>query len=248
MLKKTSIAAALTAATTMLLIAGGCTAGSAGKSEMSGATDYAKMTPEALADHLIFETNSFKLDQPVPEGGEARARLVQDELQKTCSELRGKPIDPETAGKINAMARATLEYPEGGIKLGDWQRGRELAWSGFGYRVGHKNDDHDKRQPGGNCYNCHQLATDRTGGTIGPVLTNYGKLRGTSDAMLKYAYEVIYNPHTYFACTHMPRMGAKGLLTTEQISHIMAYLFDPESPVNTGTVPSAGGEGDEGSD
>jgi len=50
--------------------------------------------------------------------------------------------------------------------------------------------------------------------------------------MLKYAYEVIYNPHSYFACTNMPRMGANGVLNQEQISHILAYLFDPESPVN----------------
>ena len=63
-------------------------------------------------------------------------------------------------------------------------------------------------------------------------MTGYGKLRGRSEEILKYTYEVIYNPHTYFACTKMPRMGAKGLLTDEQISHIMAYLFDPQSPVN----------------
>ena len=30
----------------------------------------------------------------------------------------------------------------------------------------------------------------------------------------------------------MPRFGAQGALTEEQISHIMAYLLDPESPVN----------------
>jgi sulfur-oxidizing protein SoxX len=30
----------------------------------------------------------------------------------------------------------------------------------------------------------------------------------------------------------MPRLGANGILTSEQISHIMAYLLDPESPVN----------------
>jgi sulfur-oxidizing protein SoxX len=63
-------------------------------------------------------------------------------------------------------------------------------------------------------------------------LTGYGKLRGSSEPILKYTYDVIYNPHAYFACTHMPRIGAKGLLTDEQISHVMAYLFDPESPVN----------------
>jgi len=76
------------------------------------------------------------------------------------------------------------------------------------------------------------MATDRTGGNIGPSLTGYGKLRGNSEAMLKYTYDLIYNPHAYFACTKMPRLGANGVLSEEQISHILAYLFDPESPVN----------------
>jgi sulfur-oxidizing protein SoxX len=196
--------------------------------------DYGAMTGEELAEYLVFQPGNFKLDQPVQEGGTAEKRLVQDELQKTCSALRGKPVDGDTAAKIREMARETIVYPEGGIELGDWRIGRELAWSGFGWRVGHKNDDHSKAEngPGGNCYNCHQLATDRTGGTLGPILTGYGKTRGNSEAVVKYAYEVIYNPHTYFACTNMPRQGAKGLLTQEQISHVLAYLFDPESPVN----------------
>lgn len=198
------------------------------------APDYTKMSAEELAEYLIFKSKGFKLDQEVQEGGKAEARFVQDEIQKICTPLRGERPESEIAAKVNTMARQTIKYPEGGIKLGDWKIGRELAWSGYGYRIGHRVDDHSKRAngPGGNCYNCHQLATDRTGGTIGPSLTGYGKLRGTNEAVLKYAYEVIYNPHAYFACTNMPRMGAKNLLTQEQISHLMAYLFDPESPVN----------------
>lgn len=221
----------------------------AGEQKLTGkAAEYVQMTPEALAEHLIFETKSFKLDQEMQEGVTGRDRLVQDELQMTCSKFRNDPVDPETAGKINAMARETIKYPEGGIKLGDWQRGRQLAWSGFGYRVGHRNDDHNSQTPGANCYNCHQLATDRTGGTIGPQLTNYGKLRGTSEPILKYTYEVLYNPHTFYACTNMPRMGANGVLSEQQISDIMAYLLDPESPVNqaAGTPKAGDDSGEEG--
>jgi sulfur-oxidizing protein SoxX len=196
--------------------------------------DIAKMTPEQLAEHLLFNSDSFKLDQKVQEGGVSRQRLEQDDLQKACSVKGGGPVAANTSARVMAMARNSIKYPEGGIKLGDWKIGRELAWSGFGFRVGHRTDDHsaDANGPGGNCYNCHQLATDRTGGNIGPALTGYGKLRGNSDAILKYTYEVIYNPHAYFPCTHMPRIGAQNLLTAEQISHVMAYLFDPESPVN----------------
>jgi sulfur-oxidizing protein SoxX len=193
--------------------------------------DYTTMSSKELAEHITLKTNSYKSGDDQM-GGKTTQRLVQDELQKICTGLRGKPTDAATYSKINEMAKATIKYPEGGIKLGDWKKGRELAWSGFGWRVGHKNDDHSKKEPGANCYNCHQLATDRTGGSIGPELTGYGKTRGNSEAMLKYAYEVIYNPHSYFACTNMPRMGANGVLNQEQISHILAYLFDPESPVN----------------
>jgi sulfur-oxidizing protein SoxX len=225
-LKKLTAFGAVLASSTLLVAC-------AGDQKLEGkAAQYTEMTPEALAEYLIFETNSFRLDDKMQEGGTGRDRLTQDELQKTCTSFRGKPTDSETILAISTAARETIKYPEGGIKLGDWERGRELAWSGFGYRTGHRNDDHDSRQPGANCYNCHQLATDRTGGTIGPSLTGYGKIRGTSDAMLKYAYEVIYNPHTYFPCTNMPRMGANGMLDEQQMSDILAYLFDPESPVN----------------
>ena len=197
-------------------------------------TDITKMPAAELAEHLIFNSSSFKLDQKTQEGGVTRDRMVQDELQKACTVIGGGAVDADNAAKVSAMARADMKYPEGGIKLGDWKIGRQLAWSGFGYRVGHKTDDHSKAAngPGGNCYNCHQLATDRTGGNIGPSLTGYGKMRGSSEPILKYTYEVIYNPHAYFPCTHMPRIGANDVLTAEQISHVMAYLFDPESPVN----------------
>lgn len=224
----------LAALATTVLTIGIPAANQAGESDKAAAVDYTKMSPEALAEHLMLNTSSFKLDQPVQEGGSAGKRLEQDEIQKLCTPLRGNPVDSATAEKVVALARDSIRYPEGGIQLGDWKLGRELAWSGFGYRVGHNTDDHSlaENEPGGNCYNCHQLATDRTGGNIGPPLTGYGKLRGNSEPILKYTYDVIYNAHAYFACTHMPRLGANGILTSEQISHIMAYLFDPESPVN----------------
>jgi len=224
----------LAALATTVLAIGIPAANHAGESDKAAAVDYTGMSPEALAEHLMLNSKSFKLDQPVQEGGTSGKRLEQDEIQKLCTPLRGNAVDSATAEKVVALARDSIRYPEGGIQLGDWKIGRELSWSGFGYRVGHKTDDHSLAEngPGGNCYNCHQLATDRTGGNIGPPLTGYGKLRGTSEPILKYTYEVIYNPHAYFACTHMPRLGANGILTSEQISHIMAYLFDPESPVN----------------
>lgn len=200
-------------------------------SSASGEVDYTQMSANELAEYLIFEAGGFKLDEQVQEGGTAKQRLFQDELQKVCSETHNKPSSQQSA-KIIADAKASIKYPDGEIKLGEWKKGRDLAWSGFGYRVSHKYDNHNKKQVGGNCYNCHQIATDRQGGTIGPSLTGYGKLRGNSQEILRLTYAIIYNAHSIFPCTRMPRQGANGLLTQEEILHIMAYLFDPKSPVN----------------
>lgn len=246
MLKKTSIAAAVAAASALLLIAGGCAATSTGKAETAKpetakpaqdtakpkAVDYTAMTPTALAEYLIFESGSYDLDQPTQEGTNGRARLTQDEIQKACTLKKSEELSDEARAKVMALAAASIRYPEGGIKLGDWKKGRQLAWSGFGFRTAHNPDKHGPGEAGGNCYNCHQLATDRTGGTIGPSLTDYGKIRGSSPEMLKYTYDIIYNANATFPCTNMPRNGANGILNDAQIADIMAYLFDPESPVN----------------
>lgn len=196
MSKKTLVAAVLVAATSMLLITGGCSATNADKnaSASPGKVDYTKMSPAALAEYLIFETDSYELNQPTQEGATGRARLTQDEIQKTCSLMKGQEADDKTREKVMALAAASIKYPEGGIKLGDWKKGRELAWSGFGFRTAHNQDDHTNREAGGNCYNCHQLATDRTGGDIGPSLTAYGKNRGASEDMLKYTYDTHTSP------------------------------------------------------
>ena len=34
------------------------------------------------------------------------------------------------------------------------------------------------------------------------------------------------------ACSNMPRFGANKVLTEKQIKDLVAFLFDPESPVN----------------
>ena len=58
--------------------------------------DMTKMTPEQLAEHLIFNSGSFKLDQEVQEGGVSKQRLVQDDLQKACSVKDKTKLDPAT--------------------------------------------------------------------------------------------------------------------------------------------------------
>jgi L-cysteine S-thiosulfotransferase len=227
--KKTRFAAGL-AAFAAILIAAGCAGTDTSDAGKDGKADLTKMSSYELADYLVFN-GGFNLDQEAQEGGTARDRMIQDDLQKMCSETRNTP-SAEQAGQIIADARASLKYPEGGIQLGDWKKGGELAWGGFGFRLAHNPDDHSRREPSGNCYNCHALSPERTGGNLGPSLTGYGKTRGNNEATRRFVYEMIYNPHAYFPCTNMPRMGAKGLLSEQAIADIMAYVLHPDSPVN----------------
>ena len=111
--------------------------------------DYTEMSAEELAEYLIFKANGFDTDMKTQEGGTVRARLQQDKLQKTCSALNGGQIDSATAQKVTEMARENTIYPDGGIELGDWKKGQTIAENAYGYRVGHKIDDHEARQTGG---------------------------------------------------------------------------------------------------
>lgn len=196
--------------------------------------DYTKMSAEELAEYLIFESKGFNVDDKTQEGGTVRDRLKQDEIQKECSKLKGKPVDEATAEKVTKLAMKAMVYPEGGIKLGDWKKGQALSQNAFGFRVGHKVDDHSKKETGGMCMNCHQLEQSKVerSGTLGVSLIGYGKTLGNDEDAKKHAYQVIYNPHTLFPCTNMPRFGANGVLTQEKIADLLAYLLDPESPVN----------------
>ncbi len=221
-------ARSILAALCLTVLAGGYAA-AAGSSDEA---DYTEMSSEELAEHLIFKAKGFKTEMATQEGTTVRERLTQDELQKICSG-RGAP-DGDTVQKALNLAQASMEYPEGDIKMGDWKKGQALAENAFGFRVGHNIDDHSKRETGGLCINCHKMEEKKAirSGTLGPSLVGFGNNRGRDEQAKKYTYEVLYNPHAYFPCTKMPRFGANGVLTQEKISHIMAYLLDPDSPVN----------------
>jgi L-cysteine S-thiosulfotransferase len=69
-------------------------------------------------------------------------------------------------------------------------------------------------------------------GTIGPSLYNFGKQRGFTPDMQKYAYGKVFNSQAFSACSSMPRFGHSGILTEAQIKDVVALLMDPESPIN----------------
>ena len=156
-------------------------------------------------------------------------RLDQDDVQKACSgHDPAQPLDKAVAERIEKAELATIKYPAGSL-MGDWKNGERIAQSG----VGKQYSDDPKAVAGGNCYACHQLGkAELAFGTIGPSLYNFGKLRGFTPEMRKYAYAKVYNAEAFSACSNMPRFGHHGILTEQQIKDVVALLMDPDSPVN----------------
>lgn len=155
-------------------------------------------------------------------------RLTQTEQQAACSGPVGMPLPPNAA-KIQAEAQASVKVPADGQYLGSWEAGEKIAQTGTGMQF----SDDPAKPNGGNCYACHELAArELSFGNLGPSLKQYGKLRGNSEPMLKYTWTRIWNTHAFNPCAHMPRFGAAGILTEQQIKDVMALLFDPASPVN----------------
>jgi len=159
-------------------------------------------------------------------------RLVQDKSQQICSKIGDAKLTEAEAAEVVKLARDSIKYPESGKLVGDWKIGDKLAHDGAGDRI--RNGKLEKRNENGAlCQNCHALAAGEVNvGNVGPSLTGYGAQRGNSDAIAKYTYEKIYNAWTYFPCSNMPRLGATGHLTPEQITHVVAFLIDPQSPIN----------------
>jgi L-cysteine S-thiosulfotransferase len=163
---------------------------------------------------------------------EHATRLVQDRSQQICSKIGDAKLTQEEAAEVVKLARASMKYPPSGKLVGDWKLGDKLAHDGAGDRIrGGKLEK--RKENGGLCQNCHALAPGEVNvGNVGPSLTGYGLQRGTSEAIAKLTYERIYNGWAYAPCSNMPRLGATGHLTPEQITHMVAYLIDPASPIN----------------
>ncbi|NMG33505.1 sulfur oxidation c-type cytochrome SoxX [Azoarcus sp. TTM-91] len=189
-------------------------AATAGLSAAAG-EDYDAQTREMMQ-------SSFKEN-----GIASKYRQLQLDFQKACSAL----VPPSAAAmkQIEAEQMQTVRWPDDGKFFGDWKEGEKIAQSGRGLTWTDKAGESN----GGGCYNCHQLAPQELSfGTIGPSLHRYGKLRGSDEGMVKYTWGKLWNAKAYNACSQMPRMGDAHILSEAQIKHVMAYLFDPASPVN----------------
>jgi L-cysteine S-thiosulfotransferase len=207
---KKSIYIALAAASVVL-------AGCAGS--YSASVDYDKMAKDVIM-------KSF-----VPTGQSKMEWLNQDSVNLACtdSDVNGKDIDSALRKKVEEENMKLVKFPSDGNYFGDWKAGEKLAQSGRGGTW----LDKPGAANGGNCYNCHKISnTEISYGTLGPSLYQYGKLRGNSEAVLKYTWGKLYNAKAYNACTNMPRFGSQNILTEAQMKDLMALLLDPNSPVN----------------
>jgi sulfur-oxidizing protein SoxX len=154
-------------------------------------------------------------------------RLDPDAVQRACNLHADNP--PEAVAKPLEKAQLdAVKYPSGSL-LGDWKSGARIADSGRGMQWSEKPGS----PGGGGCYNCHQLSPKQESyGTLGPSLLGFAKTRGYGPEIQRYAYAKIYNAKAFNLCSQMPRFGATGSLTEQQMKDLTAYLMDPNSPVN----------------
>ncbi len=164
-------------------------------------------------------------------------RLDQTEIQRVCSEANqsGKDVDKKLAEKLQTALYENIPYPKDGF-IGDWREGERIAQNGRGMQF----TDAAGVPNGANCYACHQISpAEISYGNQGPSLLKYGAIRqvkdansAESEAIVKYTWARIWNTHSVNLCSNMPRFGDAGILTQEQIKHVMALLLSPDSPVN----------------
>ncbi|MGE0875868.1 MAG: sulfur oxidation c-type cytochrome SoxX [Burkholderiales bacterium] len=185
------------------------------------------LSPVAMAEPTDREVQQVMKRDFRAKGQAGMDRLQQDSVQRACTASHDKP--PAALAKaLEADQMKTIVFPSGSL-LGNWKNGAKIAASGRGMQW----NENPKKPAGGSCYNCHQLSPGQASyGTIGPSLLGFGKKRGYTAEMQKYAYGKIYNAKAYNLCSHMPRFGTTGSLTEQQIKDLVAYLMDPTSPVN----------------
>lgn len=188
-------------------------------------TTYAQTAAKAPDPALVDAYMKSTFGKAPPEW---QARIEPDETLKTCNAYHNEVPSAE-AEKITAREMARVVYPADGKFLGNWKEGAKIANNGRGGQF----SDPPDTVAGGNCYACHQMEQKEVSyGTLGPSLTNYGKDRKYDPQEIKNAFTKVYDLQAMFACSNMPRFGVNKVLSEQQIKDIVAFLFDPESPVN----------------
>ncbi|TMI03464.1 MAG: sulfur oxidation c-type cytochrome SoxX, partial [Betaproteobacteria bacterium] len=109
------------------------------------------VAPLALADPNPQDVQKLMQRDFHARGQAGMDRVVQDGLQRLCTESGDKP-PAELAKSLEADQMKTIVFPEGSL-MGDWKRGERIAQNGRGLQWTDKPGD----AAGGSCYNCHQL-------------------------------------------------------------------------------------------
>ena len=181
--------------------------------------------PAAISDAIVQTYSDATFGKASPDW---QARMQQDETIQKCNKFRNN-IPAAEADAIQNRERARVVLPADGKFTGNWKAGFQIANNGQGGQF----SDPPGTIAGGNCYACHQLdPLEVSYGTLGPSLTGYGRDRGFKPEEAKNAFIKIYDSQAVQACSNMPRFGANKVLNEQQIRDAVAYLFDPESPVN----------------
>jgi len=159
---------------------------------------------------------------PVDEETFRRSLFMKDEAQELCSS--GEEEVKEKVKKLSSRFPTLKSY------AGDWRKGEALALPPETYKRLYGKRGGDKRAM---CYACH-CGDPRVEecGNVGPSLRFYAK-KGVKP---KELFKRLYNPWSFIPCSPMPRFGYHRLLTPEEITHLVAYLLSPESPLNAPEV------------
>lgn len=185
----------------------------------------AQTAPKAIDPAIVDAYVKSTFGKAPPEW---QARIVPDETLQSCNKYHNN-VPPAEADAITKRELAKVVYPADGKFLGNWKEGKKIANNGRGGQF----SDPPDIVAGGNCYACHQMEKQEVSfGTLGPSLTNYGKDRKFAADEAKNAFTKIYDSQAVLACSNMPRFGANKVLSEQQIKDLVAFLFDPESPVN----------------
>ena len=160
------------------------------------------------------------------------SRLTADETMRSARRT-GTARRRRSRTRSSKREQASIVYPPDNNFMGDWQKGEALAQSGYGLRF----TDYPARQAnGGNCYACHQLTKAEVSyGTLGPSLSEYGKLRDFKpDAVKATLREDLQFARRVRLLDHAALRRQQGADHRADQGHAVALLMSPESPVNTG--------------
>ena len=192
---------------------------------LSATTTLAQSNPAPADEAIVQKYYDATFGKAAPEW---QARMKQDETIAICTKFRND-VPADEAASIQTRERAKVVIPADGKLIGNWKEGFKVASNGQGGQF----SDPAGAVAGGNCYACHQMDPAEVGyGTLGPSLKGYGRDRKFDAEAAKAAFVKIYDSQAVAACSNMPRFGVNKVLSEQQIKDVLAYLFDPGSPVN----------------